>query len=177
MSSKKPEIVNMFDGGLVWHLVLRRGHCYAQQWQGNGQRYWFCRGRLHLDHLGGKPFLAMAAVRQRELTLKDSWLMRRSLLVLIFLVGTPAWFFASSEADITGPHPEPVDPPNPQALNGAISAVCSFSWKIRTRTAPGVHFITKGAFFFTPGAPALTTPSKSGHGALCDRTFRNQRQK
>ena len=54
--------------------------------------------------------------------------MRRALLGMVLLVGTPAWFLAapSSDKDISGPRPGPVEPPSAEALAGAMNRGIQF---------------------------------------------------
>ncbi len=93
--------------------------------------------------------------------------MRRLLLVLVFLVGTPAWFFASSKADITGPHPEPVAPPSPEALNGAIRRGVQFLLENQNKDGSwGSPHYEGGVFLYAP-VPAAHDAFRAAVTALC----------
>ena len=87
--------------------------------------------------------------------------MRCTLLGLVLLIGTPAWFLAasSSDKDITGPRPGPVEPPSREALEGAIG--CGIKFLVENQNPDG----SWGSYRYEGGI-ILYAPVPGAHGAF-----------
>jgi hypothetical protein len=95
--------------------------------------------------------------------------MKRLLLALTFLAGTPAWFLAASAPDkeITGPRPGPVEPPSPQALEGAIQRGLTFLRDNQNKDGSWGSYRYEGGIILYAPVPGAHDAFRAAVTALC----------
>src|SRR3984893_5333420 len=95
--------------------------------------------------------------------------MRRTFLTLAFLVGTPAWFLAapSSDKDITGPRPGPVEPPSAEALDSARRRGVSFLVENQNKDGSWGSYRYEGGVILYAPVPGAHDAFRAAVTALC----------
>src|SRR5437879_2202684 len=95
--------------------------------------------------------------------------MRRTFLTLALLVGTPAWFLAapSSDKDISGPRPGPVEPPSTEALEGARRRGVKFLIENQNKDGSWGSYRYEGGVILYAPVPGAHDAFRAAVTALC----------
>src|SRR5207237_5269118 len=116
---------------------------------------------------GSSPTVRGSVAESCTAILEGKRIMRRTLLALVLLIGTPAWFMAAPSSELTGPRLEPVGPPRAGALESAMQRGIKFLRDNQNKDGSwGSYHYEGGVFLYAP-VPGAHDAFRAAVTALC----------